>query len=83
MIGMMAGIVDNYILTPRDVVSPEAMHTISGLYQQKANGMPQHHPASPPNSLARLQQHTLPVPCTESQEINKPSHEPPCPLLGV
>lgn len=38
MIAIMAGIVDSYILTPRNAVSPEAMHTISGLYQQKANG---------------------------------------------
>ena len=38
MITTMAGIVDSYILHPRNGVSPEAMHTISGLYQQKAIG---------------------------------------------
>ncbi len=35
---MMAGVVDAYILTSRNSVSNDAVHTIASLYQEKAKG---------------------------------------------
>ena len=35
---MMAGVVDAYVITPRNAVSPDAVFIISGLYQEKATG---------------------------------------------
>ena len=37
-IQMMAGVVNSYITTSRSSVSPDAIHTISALYQEKAKG---------------------------------------------
>lgn len=38
IVGNMAAIIAGYMMSPQETILPEAMQTVSALYQQKANG---------------------------------------------